>query len=267
MKPLLLSMLRPRLTGHVFGSALFLWPRVTSTNDVLKEMAAEGAEEGTVVVAEEQTAGRGRLGRAWLAPPGACLLCSLLFRPRLLPTHAHRLTMLCALAAAEAVEGVSGVRPALKWPNDLVIGAAGRWRKLAGLLTESGVTGDRLDFVIVGIGINVNVTAEDLAGLAPDATSLMAETGQEADRAALLVTLLDRVEERYARLKAGENPHAEWAARLITLGQRVEATTGTERLVGLAEGVDEDGALLLRTPDGGLHHLRAADVTLAPPVP
>jgi len=259
------------LTTRAFGRNLVSLSRVGSTNDVAKDLAVQGAPEGTVVLADEQTAGRGRMGRRWLAPPGTCLLCSILFRPDLPPTQAQRLTMLCSLAAADAVGQVAGLRVALKWPNDLIVQSptsnlqSQDWRKLAGILTETGVVGERLEFVVVGIGINVNVAPQDLPGLAPDATSILAETGREVERAMLLAALLAGVEARYARLQAGESPHAEWVARLATLGRSVEAMTSTGMVTGVAESVDQDGALLLRTPGGGLHRLVAGDVTLARP--
>lgn len=244
---------------------LVVLPRTTSTNDVAKEMAHRGEPEGTVVVADEQTAGRGRMERRWSAPPSTCLLCSILFRPSLTPAQANRLTMLCSMAAADAIEDVAGLEVALKWPNDLVVRSP-NWRKLAGILTETGLEGERVTFVVVGIGVNVNVSAEVLPDLAPNATSILAETGHELERAKLLAALLANVEARYERLRSGESPHAEWATRLVTLGNHVRVTTSDGVLTGLAEAVDENGALLLRMPDGTLRRLWAGDVTLAPPI-
>ena len=279
------STIQSALTTQVFGRELAVLPRTGSTNDVAKDLAARGAPEGTVVVADEQTAGRGRLARRWLAPPRTSLLCSLLFRPDLPPIQAQRLTMLCSLAAADAIEQVAGLQVHLKWPNDLVVKSqlANRksavrnlhspfsilysptWRKLAGILTETGITGERLDFAVVGIGINVNVGPEALPTLAPDATSILAEVGCPVDRVALLVAFLAGVERRYQGLRAGESPYREWAVRLATLGQPVEVSTPAGVLAGVAESVDEDGALLLRLPDGGWRRLLAGDVTLALP--
>jgi BirA family biotin operon repressor/biotin-[acetyl-CoA-carboxylase] ligase len=251
------------LTTRVFGRNLTALACTGSTNDVAKQVAAQDAPEGTVVLADEQTCGRGRLGRRWSAPAGACLLCSILFRPHLLPTQAVWLTMLSALAAADAVQQVAGLRVSLKWPNDLIVQSQpGRWKKLAGVLTETSTAGERIAFAVVGIGINVDIEPQALPHLAPDATSILAETGQHTNRARLLAALLAGVERRYEALQAGESPHREWAARLATLGRQVKATTGKEDLVGLAEAVDEDGALLLRTLDGALHRLLAGDVTL-----
>jgi BirA family biotin operon repressor/biotin-[acetyl-CoA-carboxylase] ligase len=259
-----LSSVQATLTTHTFGRNLVILPSTGSTNDVAKELAAQGAPEGTVVLADEQTAGRGRMGRHWSAPPGTCLLCSILFRPNLPPTQTPWLTMLCSLAAADAVEQVTGLPVALKWPNDLIISnlQSQGWRKLAGVLTETGVEGGQMAFVVVGIGINVNVELEVLPTLAPDATSILAETGQPVDRVTLLAAFLAGIEQRYEALQAGESPHQEWAARLATLGQPVRAVTPSETLIGVAESVGEDGALLLRTSDGTLHRLLAGDVTL-----
>jgi BirA family biotin operon repressor/biotin-[acetyl-CoA-carboxylase] ligase len=255
------SAIQAALTTRILGQRLMVLPRTGSTNDVAKSLASRGAPEGTVVVADEQTAGRGRLDRRWLAPPGTCLLFSVLFRPQLEPLQANRLTMLCSLAAADAIYTLAGLRVGLKWPNDLIVGTR-TWRKLAGVLTETGLVGSRLDFAVVGIGINVNVGPAALPGLAPDATSILAETERETDRTALLAVLLAGVEERYARMRAGESPHAEWAARLATLGRQVEVTTPQGTLTGVADAVDEDGALMLRAHDGTLRRLVAGDVTL-----
>jgi BirA family biotin operon repressor/biotin-[acetyl-CoA-carboxylase] ligase len=254
------------LRQMTFWRKIVYLPTTGSTNDVAKDLAAQGAPEGTVVVADEQTAGRGRLGRRWMAPPSACLLCSLLFRPKLSLHQANRLTMLCSLAVADAVKEIVGLQISLKWPNDLIVQST-TWKKLSGVLTEAGMTrhvaGAQLDFVVVGIGINVNVTPEALPNLAPDATSILAETGQKVDRVVLLSALLAGIERWYEALQAGESPHQEWAARLATLGRSVNVTTADGVLTGVAESVDEDGALLLRTPDGAFHRLLAGDVTLA----
>ncbi len=254
------------LADNAFVTQVVYRERIGSTNDLAKAWAARGAPEGLLVVADEQTAGRGRLGRGWWAPPGGALLTSLLFRPSLPASRAQQLTMLCALAGAEAVEAGTGLKANLKWPNDLVLperGSGGAdWPKLAGVLTETGFIGDRLSFAVVGMGLNVNMDLSQGPELLIPATSLMSELGRPADRLSLLRAYLERVAGRYAQLKQGHSPHQEWAERLVTLGRRVSLRVGERRLEGYAEGVGEDGALLLRTPDGALHRFHAADVSL-----
>jgi BirA family biotin operon repressor/biotin-[acetyl-CoA-carboxylase] ligase len=254
------------LATEFLGRQLVYLPITGSTNTVAKELAAEGAPDGTVVVAGEQSAGRGRLGRRWLAPSGTCILCSILFRPEIPLGRAAHLTMLCSLAAADAIGQSATLWPTLKWPNDLIISDDGPgWRKLAGLLADTGITGDRMEFVVVGIGINVNVPPDALPALAPDATSILAEVGRPVDLVALLAVLLSEVEQRYRRLRAGETPYREWASRLATIGREVEATTAAGMVRGVAEFVDESGTLFLRTSSGVLHQLQVGDVTLANP--
>jgi len=261
--------IQAKLKTRVFGRNLIVLGQVGSTNDVARDLAAQGASEGTVVVADEQSAGRGRLGRKWISPAGQSLLCSVLFRPHIPPAKASWITMLAALAMADAVVCVAALEVELKWPNDLIVAIprdadrGAHWRKVAGVLTETAVEGGELKYVIVGIGVNVNVPRGYLNVLAQDATSILAEVGHTTLRADLLAAFLSGVEVRYERLQKGAAPRQEWASRLATLGRRVETTGPGGLLVGVAESVDQDGNLLLRTDDGLLHTLAAGDVTLA----
>ena len=268
---LALDLVKAKVEASPFWRELIYVEQTGSTNDVAKRLALEGAPEGTVVIADEQMTGRGRLDRRWLAPSRTSLLCSLLFRPLLEVAQAHRLTMVCSMAAADAIAQVADLRVALKWPNDLIVRSSiegdtldrGTWRKLAGVLTESTISDGALDFIVVGIGINVNIRRGDLAALDPRATSIMAEVGRRVRRAALLVALLNGVDNRYQRLRHGESPHQEWSARLATVGRLVRATTSDGIVKGIAEGVGEDGALLVRTEDGERRRLLTADVALS----
>jgi BirA family biotin operon repressor/biotin-[acetyl-CoA-carboxylase] ligase len=252
--------------GAGFWRDVIYHERVGSTNDAAKALASRGAAEGVVVVADEQLAGRGRLNRRWVAPPRTSLLCSILFRPELAPSRVGLLTMLCSMAAADAVQQVAELSIGVKWPNDLVVESEPtgqeplRWRKLAGILTETGAVGDILDFAVVGVGINVNVPRQALPDLAPRATSILAETGQPVDRSLLLIEMLERIATGYARLNHSEQLHAEWSSRLTTLGRRVLVTTPGGQLTGRAEAVDRDGALLVRADDGITHRLLTGDV-------
>jgi len=191
--------IKAALPTRIFGQHVTYFKSIESTNEVLKTLAAENAPEGALVITEEQTAGRGRFSRTWVAPARSSLLMSLLFRPAFLPpTRAQWLTMLCALAATDAIHSVTGISAGIKWPNDLVLGG----RKLAGFLTELSVTGDALDWVIVGMGLNVNLdfsamsTPVDGQLLAETATSLQTITGKPVSRAALLRNYVSQVEAR-----------------------------------------------------------------------
>ncbi|MDY7039945.1 MAG: biotin--[acetyl-CoA-carboxylase] ligase [Chloroflexota bacterium] len=241
----------------LIGRRVVAYPRVGSTNDEAKRLAEAGEPEGTLVIADEQTAGRGRLQRTWWAPAGTALLMSLILRPELAPHQAQRLTMLCSLAICDAITEVTGLTTAVKWPNDVLL----RGRKVCGILTDLGIEGSRLVYAVVGMGINVNVNFHAAGELASTATSLAQELGHEVSRAELLRAILIGLEERYTRLRAGDSPHVEWTARLATVGQQVTIATSTGQLSGVAEGVDADGALLLRDDNGALRRILAGDVT------
>lgn len=250
--------IRARLNTRIVGRALEVHPVIDSTNDRAVALARGGAPEGLVVVAEEQTAGRGRLGRRWHAPPGGALLVSLLFRPPLEPAQAQRVTMVCSLAAVRAVGEVCGLQARIKWPNDVVVADA----KLGGLLTELGVSAGALEYVVVGIGLNVNLDVAQLPDLAAPATSLSAELGRPVSRPDLLVAFLRRVDDLYLRLRSGWSPREAWRDALATLGREVAVGTPEETVHGVAEDVDDDGALVVRTPGGEARRILAGDVTL-----
>jgi len=243
------------------GQQVVYHPTLESTNDEAKRLAEAGMPNGTLVIAEHQTAGRGRLDRQWWSPPGSNLLLSLIFRPAFLaPYQAQRLTMICSLAICDAITQVTGLVAAVKWPNDVLVGG----RKVCGLLAELTIARGQLDYVIVGMGINVNVDFkdDDVPAFASPPTSLKTETGQQVSRLAVLGTLLRRVESRYEQLRTGTPPHDEWQARLVTVGQAVRVTMPNRSLTGLAIGVDANGALLVRQTDGEVERVLAGDVTL-----
>lgn len=232
---------------------------VDSTQRIVREWLDDGETEICVAVADEQTSGRGRHGRTWTAPRGASLLVSAGFRPiDLAPRHAWRLAAVVALAMLDAAERVAELEPGtlgLKWPNDLVAGGpTDGLRKLAGVLGESIVEGERLAGAIVGIGINVDWPRDAFpAELAGSMTSLREIAGDRTvDREALLELWLTALDERYADLMAGRFDRALWAGRQRTTGAEVEVELGDRRVRGPAVGVDPDsGALLLEDGAGG----------------
>lgn len=249
--------LRAALGGRPFR----LFERVGSTQDIARDwaLADPPAPEGAVVIAEEQTAGRGRQRRRWYSPPGSALLFSVIARPALSPEHLQRATMAAGLALADTLTPLLGAAFALKWPNDGLI----RGRKVCGILSEATWLGDRLVAVVVGIGLNVRV---DFAGtdLISSATSLEAEVGHPVDRLALLVELLARLDGWLARAPDPAIVQA-WSERLSTLGRRVIVHPGPaqqagESFAGVAQGVDEVGELLVRLKSGEVRRVLAGDV-------
>jgi BirA family biotin operon repressor/biotin-[acetyl-CoA-carboxylase] ligase len=226
-----------------------------STNDVVRKQARKGARSGFLVAASRQTKGRGRLGRSWESPPDRGLYVSILLRPDLPMTEAGKLTILSSVALVDGVEAVSGLRPNIKWPNDLVVGK----RKLAGLLIETEPKGKRLAFAVIGIGLNVRQEAKDFSPEVRDlATSLYLATGQLHRRADLLVALLQALERRLSR--PFDEAREAWTASSLTLGQRVTLTTVRGRKHGQAMGLDESGALLLRSDSGEVEAVTAGDM-------
>jgi len=224
-----------------------------STNRVVLDLARRGAPEGTVVVADHQTAGRGRMGRTWQAPPGSSLLVTVLLRPSLPVEDAHLVSIAAALAAADACAAVGGVRPGLKWPNDLVCERDGTTRKLAGLLGESIVRRTRLDAVALGMGLNVQWPSPLPDELASIATALNHEAGRDVDLEAVLSCWLEELGERYGRLVSRGGVDALLAAyrvACVTLGRDVRVELPEGAFTGRATDVTRAGHLIVETADG-----------------
>ena len=250
-----------RLSTQVVGRDIRVFQETTSTNDIVEKLARDGVKEGVVVFAESQTKGRGRLGRKWMSPARKGLWFSILLRPDLKPGAATQLTVVAATAVRRAISAQTGLCAEIKWPNDILI----HRRKVAGILTELSAEPDRVKYVIVGIGVDVNLSAGDFsAELRRLATSLKAETGRPISRPDLAVALLRELDHDYARLKAGAFTELadEWEAHCTTLGQEVIIRTGANEICGQAEALGADGALLVRTEHGHLETVIGGDVTL-----
>lgn len=258
MSELGVTAIKQALTTLIVGQEVRFWPAIGSTMDVARQLADGGAPEGTLCLTDEQTAGRGRLQRSWWAPRGTSLLLTVVLRPKLAPVQAQRLVMVCSLAVCEAIREVTGLMARIKWPNDVLISG----RKVCGILTELGITGSTLDYVLVGMGINVNIDFTQSPEMMSPSTSLRMETGHDVSRLDLLIALLTEIERRYEDLRQGRFDQSEWAAYLETIGQEVTVSSMDERWHGLATGVDEDGALLIRLPGGSVQRVLAGDVTL-----
>ncbi|UCC15977.1 MAG: biotin--[acetyl-CoA-carboxylase] ligase [Dehalococcoidales bacterium] len=243
------------LDTRIIGRNVLYYSSVTSTNEAAKEEAERRAVEGTVVVADKQTAGRGRLKRTWLSPEGNIALSIVLYpEKRILPS----LVMMTSLAVSHSIEMITGLETQIKWPNDILISG----KKVCGILIESGVRDEKIMFTVIGIGINVNAGKDILAGVQVPATSLYLETGKEVSRIQIIKELLTDMEELYETMKLGGSVFCEWRDRLVTLGKDVRVTSGKEVFEGVAESVDTDGCLLVRSPDGSLNRVVAGDVTL-----
>lgn len=255
--------LRPLLNTHDVGQVLHWHERIGSTNDRARELAEEGAEHGEVVVAEAQTEGRGRRGRGWVSPPRRNLYFSVVLRPDLPPARAPELTLVASVAICEALRQ-AGVHAGIKWPNDLL--ASGR--KIAGILTELAADPERVSWVVIGVGVNVNARGEDFPDdLRGEATSVLLERGQAAPRALLAAACFTALEgwlDRHA--EEGFGPvRAAWRERSVTLGRRVVVKVeGGGEVTGVAEDIDEAGALLVRGPSG-LERILTGDVALLRP--
>ena len=271
MPNLVASTIRQGLYTHVVGRRILYYPELKSTMDEAARLAGEGAEEGTAVIAERQSAGRGRQGRSWVSQPGN-LLFSILFRPDM--AQLPFISIIGGLAAARAVRKITGLDPRIKWPNDLMLDG----RKAAGILAESAIVGDSVCYAVLGIGVNIALNPADREQIAPlhpeqtsphhpelveGATSVNAAAGREVNREPLLRQLLLDLDDLYIRLGRGESPIAEWRGLLDTTGRRVTAMSGNDAYIGVAEGVDDTGNLLLRLDDGTVVTLTAGDVTLS----
>ena len=260
-EPLSIERIRENLTAQIVGRHLYLFGEVSSTNSVLARSAQGGAPEGTVVLAEGQTAGRGRLGKVWFSPAGVNLYASTLFRPPLAPSGVTVFSFIASLALFDAIQE-EGATPAIKWPNDVLVSR----KKVAGVLAEAASSGERMDYVILGVGVNLNVegtvlTAElGSAGLA--ATSLREVVGREIDRSAFtgrFLTLLDEWFQIY-RSRGPEVIFEAWRDREITTGRRVEVREVAERFDGRVLGVNGAGHLVVQDSHGSARRVVSGEI-------
>ncbi len=243
------------LPTRFVGQRVYSYPALTSTMDEARRLAREGAAEGTAIITDVQTVGRGRLQRVWLTP-GGNIAVSIILRPAL--SDLPYLIMISSLAVARSIETVTGLVAQVKWPNDVLLGG----RKVSGILIESDMQGKSVNHSVIGIGINVNLRLADFPEIRLLATSLSDELRREVSRLALVRHLLVELEELYLKAVNGGGVYEEWRDRLITLGRRVRASSQTSVFEGIAESVSRDGSLLIRGDDGTLFRVVAGDVTL-----
>jgi len=257
---LLASRVEARLAPGSLGLPFLHFEALDSSNLEARRQAEAGAPHGACLAADYQSAGRGRLDRRWLAPKGSCLLFSLILRPRLRLDQVFGLTSLAALAVCRAVESQSDLKPLIKWPNDVFL----EGKKLAGVLTEFTSRAEDLEFAVVGVGLNVNLTGGQLGKLPAPAASLKAATGRSWDRAALLAGILSQMNALYQEMAAGAYGilAKEYEARSLLYGRKVTVRDGEEVRSGIAMGVDQSGALLLEEPSGRISVIRHGDASV-----
>lgn len=260
-RKLSVNQLQDGLCTRRFGRSILFSREVDSTNKWAKELATYGADEGTVAIAETQTKGRGRLDREWISPTGG-LWFSLILRPKLSPTEAVKLTLVAGLAVAKVLREMFDLRAETKWPNDVLVNG----RKICGVLAEMNTTGETVDFVVVGVGVNVNFDVEKVfpEQLKKVSTSLEKELGRKVKLGNLFRALLERLENLYELfVEEGFNPILEeWKKYAGFLGCKVEVTGPAGKMSGLALDVDYEGALVLRLEDGTVKRVFVGDVSV-----
>lgn len=252
----------PRLSPeYPWKDRFFYFDQLGSTNDLLKTMAKEGAPHGTVLLANRQTGGHGRMGRSFHSPGGVGIYMSILLRPECAPTELLHLTCASAVAMCDAVEQAAGFRPGIKWTNDLVH----QRRKLGGILTELGLTPKGMvDYAIIGIGINCCHQSADFPPELRDiAGSLSMVTGKRIDRAAVAAAMLESLHQMSKYLLTGKAQMlTRYRADCITVGQDISLVRGDEVRHGHAVDVDDAGALLVRFPDGSMEAVNSGEVSV-----
>jgi len=249
------------LETDVLGRSVHFEETVTSTQAIAHRLAYEGAVEGTIVVAEEQTTGRGRLDRAWYSPKHTGIWMSMILRPKIPPSKAPQLTLLAAVGVVQAIQEVTGLEPDIKWPNDILINQ----KKLVGILTELQAETDRINSVIIGIGINVNQELSNFPeNLHSIASSLAIEKGEKVDRAKLIQVILLKIEKLYNEyLQHGFKViKILWESYATSIGKHIIARTLSGSIEGKAIGINSEGVLLLEDASGTVHQIYSADIEL-----
>ncbi len=251
---------RERLAGCRLGSPVYCFGEIDSTNVRAKLLAEKGAPEGTLVIAESQTDGKGRRGRSWVSPPGEGLWFSLVLRPQIRPSITPTLTLVSAIAAAAGIEDVTGLPTRIKWPNDIVISG----KKAVGILTELSAEAQETHYVVVGIGINVNMR-EFPEEIRKTATSLYLESGTFFRRSDIVAAVIKRMESYYTTYMETVSLEAlrdEYTKRLVNRGREVVILEPQRERRGVCEGIDQNGCLLVRGEDGKVERVISGEVSV-----
>ena len=242
--------------NKIIGKDIFYFIKTKSTMDEAHKAVSKQIGEGSVFIAEEQTAGRGRFKRKWISDQGANLTFSILLKPEI--SKMRLINMATALAISSGIHLITGIKTTLKWPNDVRINK----KKVAGILIESGYDKENNLYMVVGIGINVNMRIDEHSEIKSFATSLSNELGEEVERINLFVSILNSIDAYYQKLDCSDEIRTEWINLLDTLGTEINFLVGESIVVGHAESVDEDGNLIIRKKDGEIAVFSAGEVTL-----
>ena len=251
--------IKRNLSARFIGADIYLFDAIDSTNDYALKLAKEGAKEGTVVLSESQSKGKGRLGRSWFSPSGANIYLSIILRPQMPTSQIPLLTFAAAIAVAKAIRNAANLDADIKWPNDILI----RGKKVAGILSEMGAEKDKVNFAIVGIGINVNLDKKDIPlELIDKATSIKIESNSLIDRTNLICRIIENLEEWYNLFerKGINDIIKEWKRLAITIGRDVKVQSGNSFVEGRAVDIDENGALLIKDRDGIIQRVLSGDI-------
>lgn len=248
------------LKTFVIGRNIYYYQTLNSTNSLARSLAQEGVVEGSLVVAEEQVSGRGRCGRRWVSPKGVNILASMILRPNILPHQVPRFAILGAVSVADSIRKMTGIEAKLRWPNEILLNN----KRVGGILTEFGAELDRVDFVILGIGINVNFDLSEFPELAGEATSLWMETGVKVSRVELLQILLEQIENNYTLLTGDKfyRLWQRWNSLCWGVGKWVQITSAEGKLSGILKGMDDSGCLIIAKVDGERKIAMGGDVSL-----
>ncbi len=242
------EIIQGRLPHSLFTEHVYYFPLIGSTNAYAKELAKQGGKEGTMVIAEKQTKGQGRMGRQWYSPSYKNLLFSIIFRPPFSLDRVFSLNTLTALALVDAIHNMTGLKTLIKWPNDIYL----KDKKIAGILTEFSADKKRVEYVLIGIGLNVNWDIRGKSGLNHLATSLVKEIGHPVSRVDLLIKILEFLEGYYRLLLKGQDSfiYKRWNELSMVIGKEVLVDSSNERKKAMVKGIDKNGALVIKDENG-----------------
>lgn len=251
--------IKDNLTTTFMGSEIIYFKEVDSTNNMAKKLAREGCKEGTIVIADKQSNGKGRLGRTWASPPNEGIWMSVVLRPALSPNKASQLTLIAGLSMCEVIREITGLDAKIKWPNDIVING----KKVCGILTEMSAQIEDIEYVVVGIGVNVNI--EDFPSDLPYATSLAVEGKEKYSRKHIITAFLKLFEQDYKQYIKKQNLifiKERYEKNCITLNKKVKLVSRETEIIATSLGISSEGAIIVKLEDGTVQEIFTGEVSV-----